>query len=130
MLYAFDYNYAGITIDVAQDSETGEIWINTPTVESVLGYRPDSISKKIASKSFYYFIGDGYPLGIWKSKSTKHNTTNVYYSKDTFLKLIYWELNQGNKQVMDLVFAGFLVDLEGDIQAALSNELTEEKPKP
>jgi hypothetical protein len=127
MLYAFDFNYAGLTIDAAQDSETGEIWISTPTVETVLGYRPNSTREKVSSKSFKSFAGEGFALGKRKSKSTKHNTTNVYYSKETFLKLMYWEAREGNKPVADLVFSGFLVDLEGAIQAALGNELTEEK---
>jgi hypothetical protein len=127
MLYAFDFIYAGLSIDAAQDSETGEIWISTPTVETVLGYRSNSTREKVSSKSFKAFAGEGFALGKKKSKSTKQNTTNLYYSKETFLKLIYWELSQGNKVVMGLVFSGFVADFEGSIQAALGNELTEEK---
>jgi hypothetical protein len=127
MLYAFDFNYAGLTIDAAQDSETGEIWISTPTVETVLGYPSNSARKKIDSKSFKASAGEGFLVGKRKSKSTKHNTPNVYYSKETFLKLMYWEAREGNKPVADLVFSGFLVDFEGAIQAALGNQLTEEK---
>jgi hypothetical protein len=128
MLFEFDYKYAGFDIDAAQDLETGEIWISTPTVETVLGYRSDSTRKKISSKSFKAFAGEDFQLGKKKAKSTKHNNvTNVYYSKATFLKLMYWEISQGNIQVMDLVFSGFVVDLEGSIQAALGNELIEEQ---
>jgi hypothetical protein len=128
MLYAFDFKYAGLTIDAAQDSETGGIWISNPTVETVLGYRSNSSREKISSKSFKAFAGGGFVEGKRKSKSFNHNYgTTLYYSKETFLKLMYWEMSQGNKQVMDLVFAGFVADFEGSIQAALGNELTEEK---
>jgi hypothetical protein len=128
MLYSFDFKYAGINIDAAQDSETGEIWISTPTVETILGYCSDSTRKKLGSKSFKAFAGKDFQPGKKKSKSTKHNNvTNVYYSKDTFFKLMYWEADQGNKPVKDLVFSSFLIDFEGAIQAALGNELTEEK---
>jgi hypothetical protein len=128
MLFEFDFKYAGLIIDAAQDLETKDVWISTPTVESVLRYRSDSAREKVTSKSFKAFAGEGFQLGKKKSKSTKHsNVTNVYYSKETFLKLIYWEMYQGNKAVMDLVFAGFVADFEGALQAALGNELIEER---
>jgi hypothetical protein len=128
MLLPFDYKYAGLTIDAAQDSETGEIWISNPTVEKVLGYDSNSSRKKVSSKSFKAFAGEGFVEGKRKSKSLNHNYgTTLYYSKETFLKLIYWEVNEGNKQVMNLVISGFLVDFEGALQAALGNELIEEQ---
>jgi hypothetical protein len=127
MLHPFDFKFAGIVIDAAKDPKTGEIWISTPAVETVLGYRYDSTRDKVDSKSFRDFAGEDFQINRKLAKSTKHNNSNVYYSKETFLKLMYWEAREGNKPVADLVFSGFLVDFEGAIQAALGNQLTEEK---
>jgi Meiotically up-regulated gene 113 len=104
MLYAFDFNYAGLTIDAAQDSETGEIWISTPTVETVLGYPSNSSRKKLSSKSFKAFAGEGFELSKRREKSTKLNTTNTYYSKETFLTLVYWEAYRGNPSAINLMY--------------------------
>jgi hypothetical protein len=126
MLYAFDFKYAGLVIDAAQDVD-GNIWISTPTIETVLGYEADSCRKKAVSKSFKAFTGEGFALGKTKQKSTKLNTTNVYYSKESFLKLLYWEVSNANQKAIDLVVSGFVADFEGSIQNALGEQLTEEK---
>jgi hypothetical protein len=126
MLYAFYFNYSGFLIDAAQD-ELGNIWISTPTVENVLGYRSDSTREKVASKSFKAFAGEGFALGKKRSKSTKLNTTNLYYSKETFLKLVYFEVAQANPLAINLVVSGFVADFEGCVQNALGNQLSEEQ---
>jgi hypothetical protein len=81
----------------------------------------------VASKSFKAFAGEEFALGKLRAKSTKLNTTNLYYSKASFLKLIYFELSQANQKVIDLVVSGFVADFEGSIQNALGNQLTEEQ---
>jgi hypothetical protein len=145
MLYAFDFNYAGLVIDAAQD-EDGQVWISTPTIENVLEIRSDSTRKLLASKSFNAFMGEGYQLGNFskKSKSTKFNNTNLYYSKSLFLSLLYFVadyelflLGQGSKtseaklnthrKVKHLIQAGFVADFEGSVQNALGKQLSEEQ---
>lgn len=145
MMYAFDFSYAGITIDAAQDAE-GNVWISTPTVERVLNIPANSTRKLIASQGFKAFASNGKALVHFyvKSKSTKHNTTNVYYSKEAFLTMLYYVsdyeaycLGQGVKltserlerhhKAKNLVHAGFIADFEGSIQNALGNQLSEEQ---
>lgn len=91
MLYAFQFNYAGLEIDAAQDQD-GQIWISTPTIENLLGFRSDSTRKLLASESFKAFVAKGSALGNFskKDKSTSRNTINLYYSKEAFLKIIYF----------------------------------------
>lgn len=125
-MYSFEFQYAGFHIDAAQD-EDGNVWISTPTVESVLQYRANSTREIVASKSFNDFVGKDFALGKKRSKSTKYNTTNLYYSKETFLKIVYFELQKGNQAAINLVLSGFISDFEGSIQSALGNQLTEEK---
>jgi hypothetical protein len=147
MLYAFDFHYAGLTIDAAQDNG-GNIWISTPTVEITLGYRSNSTREALASESFKSFAGEDFALGKLKSKSTKLNTINLYYSKETYLKLLYFTADYeyfviGNGKASsgksfenrlashrfakNLIFSGFVADFEGSIQNALGNQLSEEQ---
>ena len=111
MLYAFDFHYAGLTIDAAQDTE-GNIWISTPTIENILSIRADSTREIVSSKSFKAFAGDGFQLGKTKQKSTKHNSANLYYSKESFLKILYFELQNDPISLLHSNFSGFTTLLD------------------
>jgi len=146
MLYAFDFEYAGLTIDAAQD-EDGNIWISTPTLQQVFDFPNDQSTRQlIRSKSFKTFTGEDFALDNFskKDKSTKHNTTNRYYAKSLLYRMVYYIsdyesycLGQGKKltpemlnrhrKVKNLVLSGFLVDFEGSVQNALGNQLSEEE---
>jgi len=127
MLYSFEFKYAGLTIDAAIDDD-GNQWIATPTIMEVLGYKyRNGVDRSINSQDFKFFAGDDFEIDKLKAKSTKYNTQNTYYSKDTFLKLVYFEVQKANPVVLDLVVSGFLVDFEGSIQNALGTQMTEEQ---
>lgn len=146
MLYAFNFQYAGLMIDAAQDADGG-IWISTPTVETVLNIRSNSTRELLAHKSFKAFPGNEKALGDFsqiRSKSTSKNTTNVYYSKAAFLTILYYVsdyesycMGQGvkltserldrHRKIKNLVQAGFVADFEGSIQNAIGNQLSEEQ---
>ena len=126
MLYAFDFQYAGFLIDAAQD-EQGQIWISTPTIEKLLSIPADSTRKIVGLKSFKAFVGEEFQLGKTRQKSTKYNSANLYYSRESFLKILYFELQKGNQAAITLVVSGFLADFDGSIQKALGVQLTEEQ---
>ncbi|MGL5077524.1 MAG: hypothetical protein ACRDBG_17090 [Waterburya sp.] len=72
-LYAFEFQYAGITIDAAQDVD-GNVWISTPTIARILETSTDRrIGQVYASKSFKAFAGNDFVLAKFSSKTTKPN---------------------------------------------------------
>jgi len=139
MLYAFDFKYAGLTIDAAVDDDGNE-WIATPTISRTLELSSQRrIGEVYASKSFKAFAGEGFECTKFSGKTTKGNASATFYSKETFLKLLYYFCNyreDGNStpqmvnssiKARNLVFSGFLVDFEGSIKNALGTQLTEEE---
>jgi len=126
MFYAFDFKYAGFTIEAAQDQD-GKIWIATPTIETTLNYRSNSTRQIVKSKSFKAFAGKNFALVKKRSKSTKKNTTNLYYSEESFLKLVYFELNRARPEAIQLVTSGFITDFHSSVQNAIGNQLDEEQ---
>jgi hypothetical protein len=144
MLYAFDFKYAGLTIDAAID-DAGNEWIATPTFKRVFDFPNQmSTSRLIGSESFKTFVGEGFDVNNFsvKDKSTKHNNLNRYYAKSFLYQLVYYIsdyeaycLGQGKKltpemlvrhrKVKNLVLSGFLVDFEGAMKNAQGIQLDE-----
>jgi len=129
MFYVFDYHYSGISIKAAKD-EQNNICIATPTIEDALGYDRNNARKKIASKAFKVFTGMALTPGKKSLKSNLNEdkaNTYTYYPLETFFKLIYWEVNNGNQKAIDLVMAGFVTDFHGSLQNALGNTISEDE---
>ena len=56
------WNSLEVAIDVnSADGKT--LYLTTPTVETILNYRPNSLRQKLASKSLKSFLGKGYNIG-------------------------------------------------------------------
>ena len=80
-------------LEVLVDPATRELWVTQPVIERMLGFVENTARKKIASKSFKAFAGQGLAVGK-KVKALdvlgRPNTVTAL-PFDTFLKFVYWQ---------------------------------------
>ena len=95
--------------DVLVDVESKTLYVTQPTIERILNYTPNTGRKKIASKSFKAFAGEGLTVGkkckVIDIKGQVNHAKAIPYQ--TLSLLVLWELSQGNQRAIDLAIAGF-----------------------
>jgi hypothetical protein len=113
-------------IPVAIDTQSN-LWIATPKLEEMLGWRTDSGREKLASKSFKTFAGKDYKVGKKSAivSGQGQGKTN-FYNYATCLMLVKWQLTQGNQKAINLVVAGFADSFERAAYKALEQTIDDE----
>ena len=105
------WNSLEVAIDVnSADGKT--LYLTTPTVETILNYRPNSLRQKLASKSLKSFLGKGYNIGkfsgsIVNKQQVGTSKVSLISLKD-FMRIAIWEsvANQ-NFEIAQILAAGF-----------------------
>jgi hypothetical protein len=81
MLYSFKQYKGGILIHAAEDSETGEIWVSSATMEELLNGSVQTVQNVINSDNFRRFAGTSQPRSM---KIRCSYGIADYYSMDTY----------------------------------------------
>ena len=96
-------------LDVLVDPADNSLWITQPSMARMLGWEPRRVTEKIASKSLKSFA-DKALAGTKKITGTdtlgRPNRVNAV-PFDTFLTILYWQLQEGNNNARSLLLAGF-----------------------
>ena len=100
-----DFHNLEVLVDPADNS----LWIAQPSMALMLGWATNDARKKIASKSLESFAGKAL-AGAKKITGTdtlgRPNRINAI-PFDTFLTILYWQLQEGNDNARSLLLAGF-----------------------
>jgi len=110
ILRSFEIDYGTHKgIEVLIDPSTREIRVTYPAIERLLGWEPNNARKKLASKSLKALAGDTL-TGVKTVKALdikgKENRFSSIAFHD-FLKVLYWQLKEGNDAAGQLLVAGF-----------------------
>jgi hypothetical protein len=100
-----------VAVDInAADGKT--LYLTTPTAETILNYRANSLREKLASKSLKALLGKHYNIGkfsgIIENKTKKGTPKVTLISLTDFIKVAVWEsaINQ-NISITQILAAGF-----------------------
>jgi hypothetical protein len=99
--------YGNYEVICGLDSENN-LYVGTPTIEESFGFESNTGRKKLASKSFKAFAGKDFKVGKISVVVNGIGQGKVnFYSFDTFLMLLKWQVKEKNEKAIDLVIAGF-----------------------
>jgi len=107
--------FAGISygdfenLEVLVDPADNSLWIAQPSMALMLGWETKRVARFLGSKSLKVFAGKA--LGSTKQVTgtdtlARPNRINAV-PFDTFLTVLYWQLQEGNDNARSLLLAGF-----------------------
>jgi len=96
-------------LDVFVDPADNSLWITQPSMARMLGWVVDDSRKKIASKSLKLFAGKTLvaPRKVPGIDTIGRRRQINAVPFDTFLTVLYWQLQEGNHNARSLLLAGF-----------------------
>lgn len=87
-------------LSVLVDPKDNSLYVTQPTIERLMGYRPNSAREKLTSKSLKTFAGKSLQLGkLVTARDTKGRENKIKAIPfPVFLELVYWEAFEGKEQ--------------------------------
>lgn len=96
-------------LEVLVDPTDNSLWITQLSIAQMLGWAADDVRKKLKAKSLEAFAGKalvhGKKLPGIDTIGRQQQVNAVPF--DTFLTILYWQLQEGNGNARSLLLAGF-----------------------
>lgn len=96
-------------LEVFVDPSNNSLWITQPSMARMLGWEPKRVTEKMDAKSLKVFAGKGLvaPKKVPGIDTIGRRQQINAVPFDTFLTVLYWQLQEGNDNARSLLLAGF-----------------------
>ena len=125
MLYETTYNYAGFSINAAQDDE-GNYWISQRTIGNILEKPRFQSAHFLAKKSTKAILGNDFSLHKISDNSNKNKANQTWISIPNFLGIMTVESRKSEK-AMAIILAGFTTDFYSALKSHFGEVMDEEQ---
>lgn len=116
-------------LDVFVDPADNSLWITQPSMARMLGWDLKRVTEKIGAKSLKAFAGKAlaHPKAVSGTDILGRPNRINAVPFDTFLTVLYWQLQEGNDNARSLLLSGFADSFTSMVLAQCGIQLSTEE---